>query len=62
MESIKIKKFHTGLDRPIGFQEVEAPIFQKCLHMKEIRLSFLLTGRLYPQELFLILIYVGGTR
>ena len=38
----------TGLDRPWGFQEVEAPRFQDIRHTKVVRLSALRTGRLYP--------------
>jgi len=38
----------TGLDRPWGFQESEAPRFQDNRHMKVVRLSSLRTGRLYP--------------
>ena len=45
----------TGLDRPWGFQEVEAPRFQDNRHMKVVRLSALGTGRLYYQEIFLVL-------
>ena len=37
----------TGLDRPRGFQQVEAPRFQDIRHMKVVRLSALHTGRLY---------------
>jgi hypothetical protein len=37
----------TGLDRPLGFQKVEAPRFQDNRHMKVVRLSALLIGRLY---------------
>ena len=37
----------TGLDRPRGFQEVEAPRFHDNRHMKVVRLSALSTGRLY---------------
>ena len=44
----------TGLDRPRGFQEVEAPRFQDSRHMKVVRLSAL------PQEIFLVLISVRG--
>ena len=36
----------TGLDRPRGFQEVEAPRFQDSRHKKVVRLSALRTGHL----------------
>jgi hypothetical protein len=38
----------TGLDKPRGFQEVEAPRFQDNRHTKVVRLSALRTGHLYP--------------
>jgi hypothetical protein len=38
----------TGLDRPLGFQEVEAPRFLDNWHMKVVRLSTLRTGCLHP--------------
>ena len=38
----------TGVDRPWGFQEVEAPRFQDNRHTKVVSLSTLRTGRLYP--------------
>jgi hypothetical protein len=42
------KQSHFGLDRSLGFQEVEAPRFLDNRHMKVVRLSALRTGRLYP--------------
>jgi hypothetical protein len=42
------KKKITGLDRPLGFQEIEAHRFIDNRHMKVVRLSALRTGRLYP--------------
>jgi len=47
-----------GLDRPRGFQEVEAPRFQDNWHMVVVRFSTLCTSHLYPQEIFLVLISV----
>jgi len=40
----------TGLERPRGFQEAEAPRFQDNRHMMVVRLSALTTGRLYPRK------------
>jgi hypothetical protein len=58
--SVKQSNPITGLDRPWGFQEVETPRCQNKRHMKVVRLSVLRTDRLYPQDIFLLLICVRG--
>ena len=50
----------TELDRPCGFQVCEALRFQDNGDMKVVRLSVQRVGRLYSQELFLVLISVRG--
>jgi hypothetical protein len=45
-----VKLSATGLDRPLRFQEVEAPEVLDNRHMKVVRWPALRTGRLYPQE------------
>jgi hypothetical protein len=48
------------MDRPWGFQEVEAPRFQNNRYMKVVSLWAPRTSCLYPQETFLVLISVRG--
>jgi hypothetical protein len=47
-KEVKVKQSHTGPGRPLGLQEVEAPRFLDNRHMEVVRLSALLTDRLYP--------------
>jgi len=46
--------------RPIRFQKFEAPRFLDNWHTKVVRLSALSTGRLYPQDILLVIISVTG--
>ena len=43
----------TGLDRPWGFQEFEAPRFQGNHNMNVVKVLVSLTGRLYLQDIIL---------
>ena len=61
MVKVKVKQSHYRPGQALGvFQEVEAPRFQDNRQMKVVRLSAICTGRLYPQEIFLVLISLGG--
>jgi hypothetical protein len=51
---VKVKQ---PLYRPWELQELKTPRFQDSRQMKVVRLSVLRTGRLYPQEILLVLIF-----
>jgi len=54
---VKVKQSHY---KPGQALRVEAPRFQNNRQVNVVRLSVLCTGRLYPQETFLVLISVRG--
>jgi len=57
---VKVKQSHYRPGQALRFQELEAPRIHDHRHMKVVSLLALHTGRLYPQEIFLILISVRG--
>jgi hypothetical protein len=54
----KVKQSHYRPGQALRVPGVEAPRFLHSRHMKVVRLPALGTGRLYPQEIFLVLISV----
>jgi hypothetical protein len=60
IKKAKVKQSHYRPGQALRVQEVEAPRFLDSRHMKVIRMSALRTGRLYPQEVLLVLISVRG--
>jgi hypothetical protein len=57
---VKVKQSHYKPGQALRAPGVEAPRFLDNRHMKVVRLSAVSTGRLYPQEIFLVLISVRG--
>jgi hypothetical protein len=60
MTIIKRSSPITGLDRPKGFQEVEAPRFLDKRHRKVVGFQPYVPAAFSPQEMFLVLISVRG--
>jgi len=57
---VKVKQSRYRLGQALRVTGVEAPRFQDNRHTKVVRLSALRTGRIYPQEIFLVLISIRG--
>jgi hypothetical protein len=57
---VKVKQSLYRPAQALRVAVVEAPRFQDNRHMIVVRLSTLRTGRLNPQEIFLVLISVTG--
>jgi hypothetical protein len=60
INKVKVKLFHYGPGQALRSRGLSLPEFLDSPHMKVVRLSALSTGRLYPQEISLVLISVRG--
>jgi len=58
---VQVKQSHYRPGQTLKVPQVEAPRFQDNRHTKVVRLSALRTGRLYPQEIYPVLISVRRT-
>jgi len=57
--TVRVKSYPiTGLDRSLGIQEVESSRISRQSALESVKVVSLFNGRLHPQEITLVLIFV----